>query len=287
MDTRFLESLMAVAERGSIVAAARAQALTPAAISQRIQVLEQEIGAALLLRRPNAAEPTRLCRDLLPQFREIVRLSHTVRRHADPTGTEGVVRLGAISTMLTGLLPQALPRLRQIAPGLVPQVEPGSSATLYDALQAQQLDAALIVAPPFAPAASLTFTLLRTEPLCLLAPPALSGLPPEEVFRRLPIIAYDPDSWGGKLAQAYLDDHQLSPERFCALDGLEAISELVASGLGASLVPRWPGLRAGQMLPDGARYQRRIVLATPAFPTRPRVIAALRASFDVDVPETA
>ena len=36
MDSRFLESLVAVVEEGSIAAAARAQGITPAAISQRI-----------------------------------------------------------------------------------------------------------------------------------------------------------------------------------------------------------------------------------------------------------
>jgi DNA-binding transcriptional LysR family regulator len=43
MDIRFLESLIAVVETGSIAGAARLQYLTAAAVSQRIQALEKEI----------------------------------------------------------------------------------------------------------------------------------------------------------------------------------------------------------------------------------------------------
>ncbi|MFL6719014.1 MAG: LysR family transcriptional regulator, partial [Burkholderiaceae bacterium] len=50
MDTRFLESLVTVVEQGSIAEAARRLNLTPAAITQRIQALERELGTALLMR---------------------------------------------------------------------------------------------------------------------------------------------------------------------------------------------------------------------------------------------
>ncbi|TYC61982.1 LysR family transcriptional regulator [Rhodobacterales bacterium] len=50
MDTRFLESLLAVVRHGSIVAAL--QSLTLAAVSQRIQVLERDLGVPLFDRKP-------------------------------------------------------------------------------------------------------------------------------------------------------------------------------------------------------------------------------------------
>ena len=43
METRLLESLLQVAQQGSIAAAARRQGLTPAAVGQRIQALENEL----------------------------------------------------------------------------------------------------------------------------------------------------------------------------------------------------------------------------------------------------
>lgn len=278
MDTRFLESLMTVARLGSIVGAARVQGLTPAAISQRIQVLEQEIGAPLLLRRANTASPTQLCLDLLPMMEQMVDLRAGLRQAADPGTAAGILRLGAISTMLSGLVPRLLPALRGIAPQIEVRIEPGSSAALYEALREGRLDAALIVAPPDGPSPDITLQPLHEEPLCLLAPQGASHLPLADLFRQMPLIAYDPRSWGGRLAERYLQDRDIHPARFCTLDGLEAISSLVASGIGASIVPRWLGLQGGAPLPDAAAYARRIVLASPARPAQPANQAALMQS---------
>jgi Bacterial regulatory helix-turn-helix protein, lysR family len=46
MDTRFLESFIAVVDNGSIAEAARRLDLTPAAVAKRICALEHQIGAA-------------------------------------------------------------------------------------------------------------------------------------------------------------------------------------------------------------------------------------------------
>ncbi|WP_161555665.1 LysR substrate-binding domain-containing protein [Mangrovicoccus ximenensis] len=139
----------------------------------------------------------------------------------------------------------------------------GAAAARRAALAEGRIDAALIVAPPGDSPAQMRFLPLRQEPLVLLAPPGMEDLPPEEVFARLPLIAYDPQSWGGRIAERYLADRELAPQRLCALDGLEAISALVKSGAGASVVPDWPGLEGARPLPDGHLHARRIVAALP------------------------
>src|SRR3954453_13859780 len=52
MDPRFLRSFVVVARRGSFSAAARELGYTQSAVSQHIAVLEADLGAALLHRRP-------------------------------------------------------------------------------------------------------------------------------------------------------------------------------------------------------------------------------------------
>ncbi|WP_138466630.1 LysR family transcriptional regulator [Poseidonocella sp. HB161398] len=280
MDIRFLDSLLSVVAEGSIVAAARAQGLTPAAVSQRIQALERELGVALLDRGANRAEPTRVCRDLMEDMDRIVALSRALKARAAPGEAAGKMRLGAISTMLTGLVPPLLRALGESAPGITLQIEPGSSAQLCEALLEGRLDAALIVAPPGEAPERLELHPLRREPLMLLAPPGSGTMPLEALFRRYPLIAYDPASWGGRIAARYLAERGLAPRLLCALDGLEAISALVKGGAGVSLVPRWPGLEGARPLPGGDLYSRRIVAALPRAPERPAcqqaLVAALR-----------
>jgi hypothetical protein len=54
---------------------------------------------------------------------------------------------------------------RLAAPKVVPQITPGTSKTLFDALLSSALDAAILVEQPFALPKSLTQQNIRQEPL--------------------------------------------------------------------------------------------------------------------------
>jgi DNA-binding transcriptional LysR family regulator len=282
LDTRFLESLIAVVDTGSIANAARLQGLTAAAVSQRIQAIERELGCELLSRAAHTARPTEACLHLIPRARKLVREAGALKGDVDISGLSGTLRIGAISTALTGLLPSALRRLARIAPQVRPHITPGTSQTLYDALQNEALDAAILVAPPFEIPKTLTVDVLRKEPLLLLSS-AGKDRSPHEVLTTQPYICYDARSWGGRIAGRYLADSGLHPATLCELDALEAIHILVAEGMGVSLVPQWAGL---QVEPDGLtasridddRYLREIVLITPCPAQRPKLIERLKTS---------
>ena len=149
MDTRYLKSLITVVECGSIAHAARIEGLTAAAISQRILALERQLGFELLSRVGHAAKPSQACLGLLPRARRIVREVALLAGDADGAGLTGQLRIGAISTVLTGLMPEALRALTVSAPGLTPVIVPGTSRSLYQALLSGEVDAAILVAPPF------------------------------------------------------------------------------------------------------------------------------------------
>ncbi len=279
MDTRYLKSLIAVVERGSIADAARAENLTAAAVSQRIQALERELGQTLLTRVGHAAKATDVCYALLPRARRIVQEVALLPDDADPAGLTGTLNLGVISTALTGMVPAALQTLKRLAPGIRPHVVPGASKSLYALLVNGEIDAALLVAPPFELAKSLAVVSLRREPLVLLSrkKPKVSIA---ATLQQHPYIRYDPHSWGGRLADAYLKRLSLSVDPVFDLDALEAIAMLVADNVGVSLVPHWTGLEriATQcaITPVGDdKFSRELVLMTTGIHQRPHVMAAL------------
>lgn len=280
MDTRFLESLIAVVECGSIAGAARMQGLTAAAISQRIQTLERDIGCELLSRAAHTAKPTEACLSLIPRARKLVSAADALKDDIDASGLSGTLRIGAISTALTGLLPSALRKLAEIAPQVKPLITPGTSQVLYDALLSENLDAAILVEPPFHIAKTLEIDTLRKEPLLFLSKSA-DARSVDEILTTEPYICYDSRSWGGRLAERYLTDNDLQPVTLCELDALEAIHILVAKGMGVSLVPNWAGQQSEQnqltaTLIEGDRYLRKLVLLTPSQPQRPKAIEKLR-----------
>ena len=265
MESKYLTSLIAAIECGSIAKAARQQGITAAAVSQRIQVLERELNVTLLNRVGHAAQPTDAALAILPRAKHIVREVERLEGDVHADMLSGTVKIGAISTALTGILPSALVMLHQQAPNIMPQIVPGTSSMLYSAIEREDIDVAIMVQPPFEIPKRYRWKTLHSEELILLSSTALS-LSVTETLQTQPYISYDPNSWGGRLAQKYLNDNKLAPKQLFELDGLEAISLLVRGGMGVSLVPRWPGLSGiGAGLTQtslGGGYDRVIIMLT-------------------------
>ncbi|VVM51074.1 hypothetical protein PS645_00754 [Pseudomonas fluorescens] len=279
MDTRYLKSLIAVVECGSIAHAARLEGLTAAAVSQRILVLERQLGFELLSRIGHSAKPSQACLGLLPRAKRIVRETALLAGDADVGGLTGQLRIGAISTVLTGLLPQALRILTELAPGITPVIVPGTSRSLYEALLSGAIDAAVLVVPPFELPKALRMVQLRKEPLVFLSKEKTSDSIPAQLTTR-PYIRYDPDSWGGRHAEEYLADQQLMPTPLVDLDALETIAMLVTEGLGVSLVPYWSGFehwghKCAVKRVGNRRYDREIALISHVQTDRPNMMNAL------------
>lgn len=279
MDVRFLKSLISVVETGSIAAAARRENRTAAAISQRIQALERALGCTLLQRTAHAARPSDQCLALMPRIRLIVEQVQALQSDLAHDALAGDMKIGAISTALTGVLPRLIERLAVSAPALKLTITPGDSKSLYEKVLTGELDAAILVRPPFQPPKSLTLVVLKAEPLILITSASLCAQPVETLMREQPFIRYDAQAWGGQIAQRYLDERAFEPKVVCELDALETIVMLVAQGMGVSLVPQWAGMALDglRVLPvaGGRCYSRDLVVLHDSTPHRPSAMRHL------------
>lgn len=279
MDIRYLDSLIAVVELGSIAHAARFQNLTAAAVGQRIQILESHFNTTLLNRRSHKATPTEACLNLMPRLRHIVSEYQQLSTDIDQSGLVGKFQLGAISTALTGLLPAAIKQLTSTAPGLVLQIKPGTSNSLFADLSDRKIDAAIMVLPPYPLPNNFNFQVLRDEPLVLLSRQS-AGKSVREKLRQNPYICYDSQSWGGLRARQFLSDRNIDIKPDYELDALEAIEKLVQQGMGVSLVPQWAGLDLSSPNLDSEfvrprEYSRQVVLVSPEISPRQKIVEAL------------
>lgn len=239
MDTSFVESFVIVAKCGSLAEAARRQNLTPATVAQRIRTLETELGAPLLTRAGRTVRPTECGLAILTQATRLAREARELRSLARADTLAGELRLGAVSTAITGLLPDVLAALAANAPHVDVYIMPGTSVDLYGKVQSGEVHAALMVQPPFALPKALKWMQVREERLVVIAPSQLPIDHPNRVLTSQPLIRYDRNNWGGRLADAYLRRHRIRPHERFELDALDAIAVLVARGLGVSLVPDW------------------------------------------------
>lgn len=267
MDTHFLETFLLVVEHGSLAEAARRMGVTPAAVAQRIVALEAEVGVSLLVRAGRRVQPSYAGHAIVAQSKRILSDVRQLGRMAQSDLASGELRLGAISTALTGLLPAALRRLADDGSGFDVFILPGTSPEIYRHLIADGLDASILVLPPFAIPKTLNWLVLRSEPLVLLCPDALADIEPLELLRDQPFIRYDRNNWGGRLADIWMKAERIAPREWLELDQLEAIAVMVSNGLGVSIVPDWAppwpeGLRV-RRLPLRGAPQREIGLFWP------------------------
>lgn len=280
MDTRFLESFVVVATSGSFAEAARRLNLTATAVSQRVRVLEAELGVKLVTRVGRTIRPTEagaaVCNkaaNFLSQLRDL----RTIYTDAQVVGE---LRIGAISTILTGLLPRALAALVKVNPGVEVHITPGSSSDLYHKVLRQELDAALIMQPPFDLPKVCDWVELRREPLLLLTAEEVEAADTNTILRTHPFIRCDRSTWGGQQIDRYLRDHEIYPDERFELDTLEVIATLVDANLGVALVPDWPspwpgGLSLRRQVISNSRYARRIGILWTRSGARDRLIKML------------
>ncbi|PTT63410.1 LysR family transcriptional regulator, partial [Pseudomonas sp. HMWF007] len=144
----------------------------------------------------------------------------------------------AVATAQTGLLPQALLRLRQQAPGLEPKLVPGVSLNLLSQVDAGEVDLAIMIKPPFELPKELSAQVIRREPFVLIVPPQVEGDDPLRLLAERPHVRYDRNSFGGRLVTRFLREQRIEVNVALELDELEAIVKMVESGLGVSLLPR-------------------------------------------------
>lgn len=240
METRFVETFLAVVQHGSLAEASRRIGITPAAAAQRIAALEDEIGLPLLVRVGRRVKPTEAGHAIVEQSHRVLSEVRRLRDFAHQDQAFGELRLGAISTALTGILPPALRFVFDNMPKVEVFLLPGTSAELYQSLLEGKIDAAIIVRPPFNIPKTVEWKQLRSERLILMVPRKLAAEPAEELLLNQPFIRYDRNNWGGRLVDKYLQENEIRPREWLELDSLEAIAVMVANGLGVSLLPDWP-----------------------------------------------
>ncbi|QIM53791.1 LysR family transcriptional regulator [Hydrogenophaga crocea] len=246
-----LKTFIAVARAGTFAAAGQQIGLTQAAVSAQIKRLEAGLGFTLFDRTGRAARLNPRGRQTLAQAQELIALYAQLGSHQRSKATTVFVALGAIASVQQAFLPAALARFHRALPGSRTRVVPGVSTALLNAVDAGEIDAAVIIRPPFALPSDLRWVPLAREPFRLLVPRAVRGDDWRALLANQPFVRYDRGSFGGRQVDRFLRARQVAVNEVCELDELDAIVQLVANGLGVALLPqtadrrRWPaGVRA-------------------------------------------
>lgn len=231
-----------VVEHGGFTEAAARLGLTQPAVSMQIRNLEDRFGVRLIERVGKRALPTAAGRDLLPFVHRLrdeadAAVAHMTRHRA---GDFGRVRIGTGATACIYRLPSILTALRADHPGLEIIVVTGDTPEILDAVEAGTLDLALVTLPAARPS-------LFIEPVCVETLVAVDSrqtepgeandaLHPAEAAAA-PLILYERGGTMRAVIDAWFLAGGRQPRPAMELGNVEAIKNLVAAGLGRSILP--------------------------------------------------
>ncbi|HTB45603.1 MAG TPA: LysR substrate-binding domain-containing protein [Acetobacteraceae bacterium] len=247
-----LRYLVSLAETRHFGRAALSCTVTQSTLSAGILTLEHQLDAPILDRTAGKHVVfTPLGLELVERARTALAALTAVTEAVDAARApmSGPLRLGVIPTIGPFLLPRLMPALRDAFPRLKPWLREDTTARLVDRLEASKLDVVLLALPCDCGGAE-TVTLARDEFLVALPPDhqltALDAVPPNALATERLLLLEE----GHCLReQALLVCGLLAGERGEALDSFAATSlhtlvQMVASGLGVTLLPRL-AIRAG------------------------------------------
>ncbi|WP_378741047.1 LysR family transcriptional regulator [Nocardia brasiliensis] len=269
MSLRQFEYALAVAEAGSVTAAAELLHVAQPSMSQQIRNLERELGVALFARTPAGLVPTVVGRAFLREAQVAVSAARRARATARGGAEELVGELVVAAQMGFGTrqLPVVLSALRRRFPRLeVTVFEEPSSAELERLCRQGVLDLALMAACDRGPADAQH---LGYEEFAVVLSAGHRLLDSERVelceLEGESWVRFDRDSALDGVLTGVLRDNKLTPTTAARVSQTATAVRWAAYGLGVTLVPT-------SVVPHGYEHLARPVVPAVSQP----VVAVVR-----------
>lgn len=236
MNLRALRYFVAIADAGSLTAAAAAISIAQPALTRQLRELEADLGVQLLQRTPRGVLLTQagvtLYESAQRMLAEAARVRQELARRQDTTMT--TVVLGASPTLARVLLPNLFESCQRSLAGVQLRAREAFTPALLDWLERGMVDMAIVTNPEAGRA--LTLHPLLGEPFALVSHVSLRLGPVVSVSQlaRIPLLMTS--------LHRSIVERQLLPLRAhlniqAEIDSVDSIRELVLKGQWATIMP--------------------------------------------------
>ena len=286
MTLNELRYIVAVAQEKNFGRAAQRCFISQPALSVAIQKLEEELQTQLFERGKSEITVTPVGERIVEQAQKVLEEAARIRDIAQAGRNQlaGVFRLGAIYTVAPYLLPDLVPALNALAPDMPLEIEENITEQLEAALKTGRIDAA-IIALPFQPPGIVT-EFLYEEPFQVVVPQRhpwakRKTIDPSELAGEHAILLNVGHCFRDQVLESCPELNR-GDAPVTRSNSLETIRNMVASGLGISVLPRdalTPKYHSRLVVPVPFAKpvpSRRIALAYRRSFPRPAAIAAIR-----------
>jgi DNA-binding transcriptional LysR family regulator len=242
MDTEQLRAFVAVARTRRFTRAARLVGVSQPSLSRRVQHLEKELGAKLLIRSPAGLVLTGAGERFLVQAeRALASIDAAIAELDELAGKpRGVVSLGTLPTVGAYALPAVLAAFRRRHAEVRVRLIEGFPDELEEKVAGGELDLAILNLP--VRRLDLAAQRLWQEDYVLAVPTGhrLAALKraialPEAAGEPFVVIPNVPAT---RAIEAACDERGVQPSIVLETDNLESVRRMVEQGLGVALIPR-------------------------------------------------
>src|SRR6201987_287959 len=242
MEIHQLRYFVAVADEGNFSRAAAKVHVAQPSLSQQIRKLEAEVGQPLFDRLPRSVVLTEAGRCLLDYARQILASIGDARRCVDELKGKiaGNVAVGAIPTIAPYVLPGLVVTFQKHYPDVTLHIVEDVTAGITQRIEAGELDVALASTCQKSP--TLRIEHLGNEPLLALVPEGhplakQTAVSFEDLKSQRFLLLHEMHCLSQQVHQL-LDSRRLFPEVALAGSQLSTIANMVAAGIGLSIVPQ-------------------------------------------------
>lgn len=231
-----LKTFLHVARLGSFAAAASRVNLTQSAVSGQIRRLEDALGFRLFDRSGRAVTLNRNGQRVLARAEAVIAAFQKLSDTTDDDAAPVVLRVGTISSA-HGLLARTMQTFRRDFPHVQLRIVPDISLRLLDRVDTGEIDAALMVLPPFGIPSALAWSPVVRQRYRLIKPANMPGDDWRTLVLTQPFIRYERTSFGGRAVDLFLRRHDLAANDYVEMDDIIAIHDMVEAGLGVAIIP--------------------------------------------------
>ncbi|MCX4158265.1 MULTISPECIES: LysR family transcriptional regulator [Paraburkholderia] len=281
MNIRFLETFVWLARLRNFRLTAERMHATQAAISSRISALEQEMGVQLFDRGSREVTLTQVGTKALPFAEQILKLNQSMLDSVgDRSKVSGLLRLGAVESIIHTWLPDLLKRVREEYPNLTIELTGDTSSHLVAQLASGHIDVALQLTPTTA--AETSGIALGSLPMCWIASPSLNisdETLTEAELAAFPIIGFARHSLPHTFLVGLFESVGEPAAQINCMSSVAAIIHMVTDGFGIAVLP------CAFVMKDLAAGRLQMLKVTHRVPALP-LIAAYRRHPDSRLPES-
>ena len=236
MDLTQLEVFRAIAEEGSVTAAAEKLHRVPSNISTRLKQLEEELECSLFRREKLRLHITDSGRTFLDYTRRILALAEEARQSVSGQQPGGVFTLGAIESFAAVRLPPLIARYHQSWPQVELDLSTGPSGDMIDGVLSGQYSAAFIDGPPKHP--QLEGVPVVDEEMVLISALNHPPVPDAASISGSTIYAFRANCSYRRLFENWFSRENAAPGKIFEMESYHGILACVSAGAGLAVIPR-------------------------------------------------